>query len=78
MSNPAEARCEIVIATAVGEEWSELFDGFEVTAEGNASRLIGTIVDQAALHGLLSRLRDLAIPILDVHITPGSAFWDGE
>ena len=73
MSNPLEAHCEIVIATTIGKAWSDWFDDFEVTQEGTRSRLVGTIVDQAALHGVLGRLRDLGIPILDVHITPQSA-----
>jgi hypothetical protein len=73
MSSAIGAHCEIVIATTVGEAWSEWFDGFEVRPEGSTSRLVGTIVDQAALHGILSRLRDLALPILDVHVTPQSA-----
>ena len=76
MSNPVGAHCEIVIAATVGEAWSEWFDGFEVKPEGTNSRLVGSIVDQAALHGILGRLRDLAIPILDVRITPGSAVGD--
>jgi len=73
MSNGLGAHCEIVVATTVGVAWSESFDGFEVRPEGTNSRLVGTIVDQTALHGILARLRDLAIPILDVRITQGSA-----
>lgn len=76
MSNPFEAHCEIVIATTIGEACSQWFDDFEVTREGPRSRLVGTIVDQAALHGVLGRLRDLGIPVLDVHITPRSAITD--
>lgn len=70
MSDATGARCEIVIATTGPEAWSDWFDDFEVRPEGATTRLVGTIVDQAALHGVLGRLRDLAIPILDVHITP--------
>lgn len=73
MSNALRAHCEIVIATAVDEAWSEWFDGFEVKSEGANSRLIGSIVDQSALHGILGRLRDLAIPIVDVRVTPQSS-----
>jgi len=69
MSKSAGTNCEIVIATTVDEAWSEWFDGFEVTATGTTSRLVGTIADQSALHGILGRLRDLGIPILDVHVT---------
>jgi hypothetical protein len=76
MSNPPEANCEIVIATTISDASSEWFDGFEVTAEGTISRLTGTVVDQAALHGVLGRLRDLGIPILDVHLTPVPAVAD--
>lgn len=73
MSDPIRANCEIVIATTIGEAWSKWFDDFEVTPEGTTSRLVGRVVDQAALHGVLGRLRDLGIPILDVHITKDSA-----
>ena len=76
MSKPLRAKCEIVIATSIGESWSEWFDGFEVTPEGTTSRLAGTIVDQSALHGILGRLRDLGIPILGVHVTPDTATAD--
>lgn len=64
-----KAHCEIVVGTAVGESWAQWLDGFEIRREGSNSRLIGSIADQAALHGVLGRLRDLAIPILDVHVT---------
>ena len=72
MANPPGENCEIVIATTISDAWSEWLDGFEVTPQGTRTRLVGTIVDQAALHGILGRLRDLGIPILDVHITPAS------
>lgn len=70
MSNPRRTNCEIVIGTTVGDAWADWFDDFEIRPQGATSRLIGTIVDQTALHGILGRLRDLGIPILDVHITP--------
>lgn len=73
MSNVRGSHCEIVVATTVGEAWSDWFDGFEVNPEGTNSRLVGSVADQAALHGILARLRDLAIPILDVHVSPQSA-----
>ncbi len=72
MAKHLEANCEIVIATTLSEAWSAWFDEFDVTAEGPTSRMVGTVVDQAALHGVLAKLRDLDIPILDVHIAPGS------
>jgi len=73
MSNGLGANCEIVIATTLANAWSEWFDGFELTSQGTTSLLTGTIVDQAALHGILGQLRDLGIPILDVHVRTESA-----
>ena len=64
---------EIVVGATLDQDWSEWFEGFEVRAEGERTRLHGTVADQAALHGLLSRLRDLGIPILDVHRMSDSA-----
>ena len=73
MSDTLGANCEIVIATTIGDAWSEWFEDFEVTSDGTTSRLTGTIVDQAGLHGVLGRLRDLGIPILHVRVTPGGS-----
>jgi hypothetical protein len=61
---------EIVVAATLHCDWSEWFEGFDVRAEGDNTRLDGVVTDQAALHGLLARLRDLSIPILDVHRMP--------
>ena len=73
MSSPIGSSCEIVVATTMSEAWSSWFEDFEVTTEGGASRLVGHVADQSALHGILGRLRDLGIPILDVHVSRGSA-----
>lgn len=63
---------EIIVGAALDLRWSEWFDGFDVKDEGDTTRLHGIVPDQAALHGLLARLRDLGIPILDVHRIPDS------
>ena len=57
---------------------SEWLDGFEVQHHGSQSRLVGWVEDQAALHGVLGRLRDLAIPIVGVHVGHGAADWDAD
>jgi hypothetical protein len=48
-------------------EWSDWFDGFTVTpvADGE-TLLVGPVDDQAALHGLLHKIRDLGLPLLTV------------
>jgi hypothetical protein len=51
-----------------GERWSQWFGGLAVTTDDNGETIIrGEIVDQAALYGLLARLRDLALPLLSVN-----------
>ena len=62
---------EIVVGAALDKDWSRWFEGFEVSGVGRHTRLVGTVEDQAALHGLFARLRDLAIPILEVHRLTG-------
>jgi arginase family enzyme/ferredoxin len=56
---------EITIEGIIGEEWSSWFDGLEVVpqAEGRTS-LVGPIVDQAALYGLLNRIHGLGLPLI--------------
>jgi hypothetical protein len=48
-------------------QWSEWLDEMTIThEEGGESHLEGVIVDQAALHGLLNKIRDLCLPLLSV------------
>jgi hypothetical protein len=47
--------------------WTDWFEGLSVTLEDNGDTLLtGTVVDQAALHGLLRKVRDLGIPLISV------------
>jgi hypothetical protein len=47
--------------------WSEWLEGTAIThEEGGVTRLEGLLIDQAALHGLLNKLRDLRLSILTV------------
>ena len=62
-------RCwyEIRLQGRLEQRWSQWFDGLTLTAENNGTTTIrGPVVDQAALHGLLQRLRDLGIPLVSV------------
>ncbi len=50
------------------ESLSAWFDGFRITNETNGTAvLIGSIVDQAALHGVLLKVRDLGLPLVAVN-----------
>jgi hypothetical protein len=59
-------RYEITVSGVVGPVLLSALEGFEVRpASPGSSCLIGDVVDQAALHGLLNRLQDLRVEILD-------------
>ena len=57
------------------DQWSDWFEGLTITLEEDGDTLLtGPVVDQAALHGLLKKVRDLGMPLLSViRVTPGPA-----
>lgn len=61
--------CEIRLKGHLGQQWAEWFPGLTILLEeeGN-TRLSGPVVDQAALHGLLKKVRDLGMPLLSVEV----------
>lgn len=59
---------QIRVKGTLGEQWKDWFDGLTVTnLEGGEALLSGPLPDQAALHGVLARLRDLGLPLLAVN-----------
>jgi hypothetical protein len=51
----------------LGCQWTDWFGGLTITLEDNGdTSLTGTVVDQAALHGLLRKVRDLGMPLISV------------
>ena len=66
---------EIRIKGHLENRWVDWFEGLTITREENGdTRLAGLVTDQAALHGLLRKVRDLGLPLLSViHIEPKSA-----
>ena len=59
----------------LGRHWTDWFDGLTITLEDNGETLLtGPVVDQAALHGLLKKVRDVGMPLLSVvGVKPGQA-----
>jgi hypothetical protein len=52
----------------LGSQWTDWFDGLTITlAEDGDTLLTGPVIDQAALHGLLKKVRDLGMPLLSVN-----------
>jgi hypothetical protein len=66
---------QIRIEGHLGREWADWFEGLTITALDNGETLLtGPVVDQAALHGLLRKVRDLGIPLLlVVRVSPDPA-----
>ncbi len=62
---------EIRVKGQIDEHWSEWFDDLTTThTDQNETVLTGPIPDQAALHGLLAKLRDLGLPITQAFVPP--------
>ena len=51
----------------LGPEWSDWLEGLAVDAEEGETRLSGPLADQAALHGILAKLRDLGLPLISIN-----------
>ena len=58
---------QIRIGGQLGAQWAEWFDQLTLTQADNGDTLLtGPVVDQAALHGLLRKVRDLGLPLISV------------
>lgn len=66
---------QIRIKGHLDHQWTDWFEGLTLTLEDNGDMLLtGLVVDQAALHGLLKKVRNLGMPLLSVmHVEPGQA-----
>ena len=58
---------EIRLKGHLEARWAAWFDGLSLTQESDGTTVIrGSVIDQAALHGLLSKVRDLGLPLISV------------
>lgn len=59
---------EIKLKGALDQSWADWFEGLAFTDEGDGTTtIVGEIVDQAALHSLLKKVRNLGLPLLAVN-----------
>ena len=58
----------------LGAQWTDWFEGLTITLEDDGDTLLtGPVVDQAALHGLLKKVRDLGLPLVSISsVEPGT------
>ena len=66
-------RYEIRVEGHLDTRWAAWFDGLTLTYGSDGITIInGPVADQAALHGLLQKIRDLGLPLISVnHVAPG-------
>ncbi|HSO27087.1 MAG TPA: hypothetical protein VLS48_03390 [Anaerolineales bacterium] len=64
------AHYEIRVEGWLTEQWAEWFEGLSITLENGETLLSGPVADQAALYGLLRKVRDLGLPLVSVNRKP--------
>ena len=64
---PAPGRYEIRLHGHLAPRWATWFEGLSLSNESDGTTILrGPVVDQAALHGLLNKLRDTGLPLISV------------
>ncbi len=66
-NGPESGWYEIRIQGRLETRWGSWFDGLTITTEGDGTTILsGPVIDQAALHGLLQKVRDLGLHLVSV------------
>ena len=60
------ARYEIRVAGVLDRRWAAWFDGVQISDQGEETVICGLLADQPALHGLLTKVRDLGLSLISV------------
>jgi hypothetical protein len=66
-SSTQPRRYRVIVSGCLGERFASGFDGLEVESHAGRTSLTGGFADQAQLHGLLDRLRDLGITLISLN-----------
>jgi hypothetical protein len=61
-----QARYEIRVAGVLDSRWAAWFDGLQVSGQGDQTVISGLLADQPALHGVLTKVRDLGLCLISV------------
>jgi hypothetical protein len=68
MSGPgAPALYELRVEGVLGPQWAAWFGNLQIENDGRQTIISGSFTDQAALHGLLAKVRDLGLCLISVH-----------
>jgi hypothetical protein len=64
------AAYHIRVKGILDSSWSEWFDDFTITVQGEETSLVGVVADQSALHGILAKINDLGLALISVNKMP--------
>lgn len=62
-----KGRIEIIVEGHLDKKWMDWFDGMVISYEGTCTRFLGNIKDEAHLHGVLTKIRDLNLKLVSIN-----------
>lgn len=63
---------QICLKGILDSSWSDWFGGFSITVQGDETFLIGSVIDQSALHGILAKINELGLSLISVNMLTDS------